>query len=474
MPSMGAVHRIYGVISKMEKKKVTKSVRTAKATNRKIAEKETARVRRRKARKRIVLMEKIAVGAVAAVVIGGIGLVVWKCLPDVKVAQQLEEANGYIEAASYDEAIASYQEALEIDSKSVKAYRAMAGAYLTIEDTDSAEQVLYQGWETTQDESLLQYYCTVLLNEAVAEINAYDCDFNTVSNCVAVLEKDVTNADAYEMLDVLYTRLLKTENADAEQNISFCDSVNTEGGLGTYIDSMNRMMNLYDATGSEELKNEIITYAVPQLSEMVFDVASIGAYNEMLNRVSAIADSTQLQQMKACLDKSSWVQDTFAPAFVAFDSGQFELIKEFMNSETYVSIRDEFINGTMEYWNGKTYIPVSREKMKLICEDGNWTFAFLDYESCPETKGIINVWGAKQEDAGVQRLAISYEPVSAGADYYPHTTYEIIYLYCNVEIDGEYVPQMNYRFETKVATEEGLTTDLIGDWGGEHEWETSY
>ena len=56
----------------------------------------------------------------------------------------------------------------------------------------------------------------------------------------------------------------------------------------------------------------------------------------------------------------------------------------------------------------------------------------------------------------------------------PHTTYEVIYLYSNVEIDGEYVPQMNYRFETRVETHDGTTTQLIGDWGGPHEWTTEF
>ena len=73
----------------------------------------------------------------------------------------------------------------------------MAGAYLTKEEITSAEQVLYQGWETTQDESLLQYYCTVLLNEAVADINNQACSLKTLEKCIAVLEKDSDNEDAF-------------------------------------------------------------------------------------------------------------------------------------------------------------------------------------------------------------------------------------------------------------------------------------
>ena len=48
------------------------------------------------------------------------------------------------------------------------------------------------------------------------------------------------------------------------------------------------------------------------------------------------------------------------------------------------------------------------------------------------------------------------------------------YLYSNVKINGKYVPQMNYRLDTKVTTAEGVTTNAIGDWGGENEWEIDY
>ena len=129
---------------------------------------------------------------------------------------------------------------------------------------------------------------------------------------------------------------------------------------------------------------------------------------------------------------------------------------------------------TMEYWHGKTYIPVSREKITFIQVDDAWCFEFADFDEYPETEGVIKVWAVQQVDAGIQRLCISYEPASENGEYYPHTTYEFVYLYSNVKIRGEYVPQMNYRFETRIATEEGTISELIGDWGGEHEWNMEY
>ena len=43
-----------------------------------------------------------------------------------------------------------------------------------------------------------------------------------------------------------------------------------------------------------------------------------------------------------------------------------------------------------------------------------------------------------------------------------------------MKIGGQYVPQMNYRFETRIATPEETISELIGDWGGEHEWSLDY
>ena len=105
-------------------------------------------------------------------------------------------------------------------------------------------------------------------------------------------------------------------------------------------------------------------------------------------------------------------------------------------------------------------------------EEGRVTFLFPDQADYDNRYGIITVWGTKQEDDGVQRSAVSYEPaVEDGAD---ETEYTIEYLYSNVKINGAYVPQMNFRFDTKVTTDEGITTNAIGDWGGEHEWEIDY
>lgn len=431
---------------------------------------ETAREKRRKRRKRVVMTERIIAALfLLAVLGGGIAAGVY-FMPEIKIAKQLEAAGEYVQTRDYEGAIASCEEALKIDSKSIKAYKAMAGVYLTQEDWESAEQVLYRGWETTQDESLLQEYCIHLLNDAVADINAQNCTLQTLEKCIMALEEDQVNADGYKLLDACYGRLFTGEETEL-----FCDG-QEDGlcGFEEYLDMMDRMLAIYRENPTEELKAEVIKFAVPENPVLWLDVKHIPAYQNLLIRIEEIGDGGQCAQLAACLAKAAWVQDTFAEAFEIFASGEYEPVREFMQSEDYRTIRDQFIAGTMEYWDGKTYIPVSREKMKLMYENGEWTFAFADFDDCPKTAGVIKAWGAKQEDAGVQRLCISYEPAARNGEYYPHTTYEFVYLYSNVKIGGEYVPMMNYRFETRVSTPEKTTSWLIGDWGGEHEWSAEY
>ena len=94
-------------------------------------------------------------------------------------------------------------------------------------------------------------------------------------------------------------------------------------------------------------------------------------YQNLLSRILEAGENDAVKELAACTDKAIAMQDFFGEAFTIFESGDFAPIKEFMNKEEYISIRDEFMNGTMEYWSGETYIPVSREKMKFVNEDGS-------------------------------------------------------------------------------------------------------
>ena len=89
---------------------------------------------RRRRRARMVWLERGMIAFWVIALAGGIGAAVYLNVPGLKLNRQLHKADSLMETSDYDGAIAHYQEALNIDSTSVKAYHAMAGAYWNKEE----------------------------------------------------------------------------------------------------------------------------------------------------------------------------------------------------------------------------------------------------------------------------------------------------------------------------------------------------
>lgn len=418
------------------------------------------KAKKRRIRRRIVIMQKVILAVFAAAVIGGGGFaIVWN-LPEMKLNRQLDAGTEYTEEAAYQEAINAYEGALKIDSTSVKAYRCMAGAYLDMEDELSAKQILIKGWESTQDESLLQYYCTVMLNEAVADINNESVSLETADKIVGVLEKGIMNGEALELINTAYGRIMNSEK---------------EFDFNSYEQLMEKLFALYASDNSASIKEVISSYAIIDRQELIVPMNHVDAYLNILEKAEKILPLEKRSGLIACLKKEKQIQNIFSDIFKEFDNGNFEAAKEFIITDTYTAIRDDFINGTMEYWNGATHIPVSREYVILKQnEEGNWTFEYPNFKDNENTAGIITVWGNPMKDNGIQRSGIAYEPAKVSQSYYPHTEYAISYMNSNVQKKSSFDYMMNYHFETRTWTEEGMTTVMIGDWGGSYQWEKTY
>ena len=131
----------------------------------KIRRREEEREKRRRIRKRQVMIEKIAIVSVLVLLICGGGFAIIWNLSSFRLSRKLSAGDKYTESGEYVMAQASYEEALEIDPTTVEAYRCLAQNNLEQNDSTAAKEILYTGWETTQDEGLLYYYCTVILNE---------------------------------------------------------------------------------------------------------------------------------------------------------------------------------------------------------------------------------------------------------------------------------------------------------------------
>ena len=73
---------------------------------------------------------------------------------DKRLAEQLDLANRYLEELDYEQAVAAFEAAIEIDPKNEDAYLGLAEAYIGLEDYESAAEAIEEGIEQTGAEAL--------------------------------------------------------------------------------------------------------------------------------------------------------------------------------------------------------------------------------------------------------------------------------------------------------------------------------
>ena len=458
---------------------VSKNTKSAKNKNEEDFEargrrRDEERARRREERRRKVRRQKIMIAVLSGVIVAAVITLVFLMTPSMKLSRSLSKGDKCAEKADYENAQIAYESALEIDPVSVRAYRGLADNYLAQGRIADTEQILYEGWEETQDEGLLHYYCVEVYNEAVTEINQGNCSFDTVDKCLQVLELEPDNENAINTLQTYCYDLIFEVTDEKDTCTMFFDEdiANDTCSYSEYEQLLRRMLDLYQKNKTEGLKNIVTKYALIDMPYVRISMPHVEQYTAVLTDINNAVNDAGIADTLACFAKAEEVQDYFAPAFSEFEAGNFAYARDLVAEDSYQQIRDAFINEDSGYWEGSVYIPVNKELLVLHREDDTVRFYYPDGDEYDNRQGIIIVWGTKQEDDGVQRSVISYEPVEDGSG--SHVEYTIQYLYSNVKIGNQYVPQMNYRFDTKITTDEGITTNAIGDWGGEHEWEIDY
>ncbi|MDE6388466.1 MAG: tetratricopeptide repeat protein [Lachnospiraceae bacterium] len=432
------------------------------------------RARRKAERLRRVRRQKIMMAVSSVVIVAAVIVIVIFCTPSMQLSRSLDKGDKCAARAEYAEAQGAYEKALEIDTGSVRAYRGLASNYLAQEQTQEAKQIVYTGWEQTQDSSLLDYYCIVVYNEAVGEINNKNCTLATVDKCIQVLEQKADHEDALNLMGTCYERLFQTTEDNMTCEIFYDEDIAQDTcSYAEYEQLLRRLLAVYQSNPSEAIKNILTQYALIDMPYVRISMPHMTQYMTLLTDINTAVGNEKITETLACLLRAKEVTDYFETAFAEFENGNYAYARDLIAQESYQQIRDSFINENSGYWEGTTYIPVNREQIVLHNENGQVRFSFLSSDEYNNKQGIISVWGTKQEDDGVQRSAISYEPVADAASG-EHTMYKVQYLYSNVKIGNKYEPQMNYRFDTEITTAEGTTTNAIGDWGGEHEWEIDY
>lgn len=423
------------------------------------------RVKRRK-----IDWGKVAVIAAAtgAVVVGGYG--VYSHLPFVKVNKAIAAGDRYSEKAEYDAAISSYSEALMIDSGAVSAYSNMASAYLSIDDSESAKKVLYDGWQNTENETLRNNYLTVILNDAVNSMNAGEGSVDTVLSVISVVEEDSDSQEALQILEAAYDRCFKEYVTDVNGLFR-----NDENGctFAKYQEIVNRLLAVYEANPSDELKSVLVKYIAPPTDSFTMNYEDAISYSELAAKaVSLVGECEAADSFVQCVDNAKDVQAVFADIFSQLDIGNVDELRDFIVTDEYIALRDVFLNHEETPQENTTYVPISREAVIFNLKDGAYTYRFLDFEENPETEGVITLWANFFEDDGVQRTSISYEPKSPEGSMYPHTKYSVTYLKSyTTKGKSTKVAKMNYRLSTAITDENGdISETIVGDWGGPDEW----
>ncbi len=417
-------------------------------------------------------IKKAGVIALATIATIAVGYGVYSHLPFVKVNKAIAAGNRYSQSADYEAAISSYNTALEIDEGAVEAYNNMAGAYLSIDDSESAKKILLDGWQNTDNKDLLNNYLTVILNDAVNEINRGEGDIDTVLSIIPVLEANNTYCEAIELLDAAYNRCFTVESSDADMFFRGED-MGSSCNFAKYQELINRLLTVYAITPSDELAEVIKKYAIPATSSFTIDSDDAAQYGELLqNVVSAVGSNSSIDSMMDCFANAKEVQSIFVDIFSQLDIGNVDELRDFIVSDEYIAYRDIFLNNLETSQENTTYIAISRETMILNFVNDKWCYRFLSFEENPESKGVITVWANYFEDDGVQRTSISYEPGAINGNVYPHTKYSVTYLKSYITSGkSTKVAQMNYRLSTLITDEDGnMTETVVGDWGGVNEW----
>jgi len=102
--------------------------------------------------------KKIIAGIIAleAVIIAGVIAFLFYINSDtVKVKRQLELAQNYLIEEDYEQAVAAFEAAIEIDPKNAEAYLGIAGVYVEMDDLANAVEILERGAKRTESVEVL-------------------------------------------------------------------------------------------------------------------------------------------------------------------------------------------------------------------------------------------------------------------------------------------------------------------------------
>ncbi len=112
---------------------------------------------------------------VILLVVVNVFLYIYVTSPMQKVGKQLDLGQQYLLNLEYEEAVAAFEIAIEIEPKNVDAYMGMAEAYIGMGEPEKAIRILKKGYRETEDEELGS-----LLEQLEADQNRQEADVRIV------------------------------------------------------------------------------------------------------------------------------------------------------------------------------------------------------------------------------------------------------------------------------------------------------
>ena len=434
--------------------------------------KDEARKRRVRRRKRVVMAQKIGVVAGGVVLLCTVTGVVLFNMPGMKAGFFTSKAEKMAEKEQYEEAITYYKSALSYQSTNPSTYQSMARMYLQMNDYEDASAILQQGMEATGDEAVKESYITVLLNDAIEDMNSENYSWETADSVLTVLKEDASQEKAYDVLDAFYSRFVSATD-ESGTNELLMDGDNFD----SYIRVLEELLAVYEAGPSEQLKDQLYQYAFLNSETVKLPVEQLNTYASILEKTASVLGTEDELEWIPALKKAQEVHEFFTPMLREFEAENYEVARDFIVSDEYIAIRDAFIDGEMQYWENTTYQVVSDIGVAFHLTDGKRTFSFMDEEPSEARQGFIKVWGFRWVDNGHLRTGISYVPVQENASSETYKEYEIMYWWStakNVALAESTYAKMNYRFETRIYSAEGMSAEVINDWGGTYEYKDTY
>lgn len=266
----------------------------------------------------------------------------------------------YIEEGNYEEAIIAFNKAIEIDPKQPQVYTALADVYIELEEYEQAQAILEEGYEQTDDTSLIEKIDTL----PVVNLSKY---------------LDQTNALSYaDLPELFFATPEELLGYFPQANFMEKDKTTTDSTGYTYYfkDGFRRVdelvtvegekLQIYDpgiiiafATYSSQLESAFVSEGI----ESVSPIGSIGwkdihtndAYGDVLTKLGLSENANDFSEIEIILFENN--DQMVKPDIIGYKNDRKKsILVNFIGIENRYCVHLEFQDDKLSYaWYSNYY-----------------------------------------------------------------------------------------------------------------------